>query len=947
MSSELPQLLNFEQLRGQLENERALVFKKEKVTEEDGLVRPLGEAILVLDALERIQKKLWEFFRNNPSLGSLFQDDFMGLAEFFRKDFIIETIFLTDSLFPRKNLFVFEENFHVVTAKLDDADHAFEDWCVKKEKSHKDTQSMLKERFDPDLDENELNCQCVQCLADYKTKIREYIFDKIKAVLDEAALEMGKDIYTSISDFADIYARLVKDVDRELGKSRHRLKKGTFNRLETQIKGQLRQTFGYPSELCNKQIERLKPFFVDYLRGQNLRGDLLTEQEYDRFFSQLQGNIWRTESFLEREFKKYLSSLMMLKRKDISANILMTYLGEFWIHSRARRVKRHIIYHMGPTNSGKTYHAIQALCAAKKGCYLAPLRLLAAELYDTMNSKGVKTTLLTGEECIELPGSTHYSSTIEMVRFNEDFDCAVIDEIQMIADEQRGWAWTRALVNICAPEIHICGDHTAFELVQQIAQMCGDTLEVKNYERMTKLEVQPLSVKLADLERSDALIVFSRKNALKYKMSLEQLGFKVSVVYGRLSPEVRREQARKFDVGETDIMVSTDAISMGMNLPIRRIVFSALAKHIDGDEHKITQSEIKQICGRAGRYLRFPTGYVTCLSRESDGIAKIKEALAYELPQKVRCMVGPDLDIFTQVNHALKVNSLPELKLSEFLRLFNSMTFRHPFHCVDLTDMIEITEMVEESDRQNKLSHAEIFGYSCAPVNLGMIDHVHYFMWILNKYVAGLPIKYENIDSTSTDIDYLETAIKCVELYQWLSRHFNNKGFDYNDYDLMHNKGKAIEKLNELLSEKTVPTCSSCGKVLPANSQFAICEECFRSRRFLRRREAQSYVPKPEGDASYIKFGRDGEEGDDRGPRRDQREGGRREGGRDHRTQRSPRRRDERGGRDERRDNRSGEKRHSDGPKRGDRKDGPRTPGKRPFGAGGGKKRFGAPKKRR
>ncbi len=77
MSSELPQLLNFEQLRGQLENERALVLKKEKVTEEDGLVRPLGEAVLVLDALERIQKKMWEFFSNNPSLGSLFQDDFM------------------------------------------------------------------------------------------------------------------------------------------------------------------------------------------------------------------------------------------------------------------------------------------------------------------------------------------------------------------------------------------------------------------------------------------------------------------------------------------------------------------------------------------------------------------------------------------------------------------------------------------------------------------------------------------------------------------------------------------------------------------------------------------------------------------------------------------------------------------------------------------------------
>ena len=80
---------------------------------------------------------------------------------------------------------------------------------------------------------------------------------------------------------------------------------------------------------------------------------------------------------------------------------------------------------MGPTNSGKTYHAIEALSKVEKGCYLAPLRLLAAELYDTLNEKGCKTSLLTGEEVIETPEATHYSSTIEMARFQEIFDCVV------------------------------------------------------------------------------------------------------------------------------------------------------------------------------------------------------------------------------------------------------------------------------------------------------------------------------------------------------------------------------------------------------------------------------------------------------------------------------------------------------------------------------------------
>ena len=86
------------------------------------------------------------------------------------------------------------------------------------------------------------------------------------------------------------------------------------------------------------------------------------------------------------------------------------------------------------------------------------------------------------------------------------------------------------------------------------------------------------------------------------------MDLKVSIVYGRLSPEVRREQARKFDQGETDVIVATDAIAMGMNLPIKRIVFSTLTKHINSKSFDITDSEIKQIAGRAEDLKSFPLG---------------------------------------------------------------------------------------------------------------------------------------------------------------------------------------------------------------------------------------------------------------------------------------------------------------------------------------------------
>ena len=104
--------------------------------------------------------------------------------------------------------------------------------------------------------------------------------------------------------------------------------------------------------------------------------------------------------------------------------------------------------------------------------------------------------------------STHFSSTIEMAQFGRSFDSCVIDEIQMISDSQRGWAWTRALVNLNSEEIHVCGDKSALNLVQKIVDLCGDSLEVKNYERMTSLVPQRKPIRIGDLEKGDALIVF-------------------------------------------------------------------------------------------------------------------------------------------------------------------------------------------------------------------------------------------------------------------------------------------------------------------------------------------------------------------------------------------------------------------------------------------------------
>lgn len=155
-----------------------------------------------------------------------------------------------------------------------------------------------------------------------------------------------------------------------------------------------------------------------------------------------------------------------------------------------------IIYHGGPTNSGKTYTALQRLKSVERGLYIGPLRLLAAEVYETLNAQGIYTSLLTGQERREFPFSTHIAATVEMAAnlLEKEFDVVVIDEIQMIENKERGFAWTRALLGLRCKEIHVCGGLEAKELIERIASTCDDEFEINTYERFGELKVARKSI---------------------------------------------------------------------------------------------------------------------------------------------------------------------------------------------------------------------------------------------------------------------------------------------------------------------------------------------------------------------------------------------------------------------------------------------------------------------
>lgn len=239
----------------------------------------------------------------------------------------------------------------------------------------------------------------------------------------------------------------------------------------------------------------------------------------------------------------------------------------------ARAIQRKIHLHVGPTNSGKTYHALKRLEEAKSGFYAGPLRLLAHEVYTRLNAKGISCGLVTGDE-VKFPENetpTIYSNTVEMVPISKDVDVAVIDEIQMIGDKQRGWAWTRALLGSQAREVHLCGETRVVPLIREIAASLGDTLEIHHYQRLNPLKSLSTSLKgdFRNLRKGDCIVAFSRLQIHALKQEVERTtGRRAAIVYGSLPAEIRSQQADLFNDPDNDydFLVASDAIGMGLNL---------------------------------------------------------------------------------------------------------------------------------------------------------------------------------------------------------------------------------------------------------------------------------------------------------------------------------------------------------------------------------------------
>jgi ATP-dependent RNA helicase SUPV3L1/SUV3 len=510
----------------------------------------------------------------------------------------------------------------------------------------------------------------------------------------------------------------------------------------------------------------------------------------------------------------------------------LRYPTEWYPATRA--MHRTIHMHVGPTNSGKTYQALQRLEQAECGAYAGPLRLLAHEVYTRMNAKGKNCTLVTGEERrvpeMDIAGGEKFltSCTVEMMPLSTTLDVAVIDEIQMIGNAERGWAWTQALLGVRAHEVHLCGEERTVPLIKEICASVGDKLVIHKYQRLSPLKMadESLNGKIEDLRKGDCIVSFSVMGIHALRRQIERAtGRKVATVYGSLPPETRAQQAKLFNDPDNDydFLVASDAVGMGLNLAIRRVIFEASNKFDGAARRTLSVADIKQIGGRAGRYRTAAqategdkdgasvksdpsesVGIVTTL--EKFDFPVVKAAMERE-PEPIRTAgIFPPSTVLERFSSYFP----PGTPFSYIITRLHELSLMHKrFHLCGLRDQVWIADIIEPVQG---LTIADRNIICAAPASQSDVDLWQELMPAYARIIAEqsggnlvdipqLPLEILEAD-LSPSREYLrelERLHKGIVTYLWLSYRFaglfNTRALAF------HVKLMVEEKIEEVLSQ--------------------------------------------------------------------------------------------------------------------------------------------------
>lgn len=548
----------------------------------------------------------------------------------------------------------------------------------------------------------------------------------------------------------------------------------------------------------------------EYLAKQNLTGEAYSAVEI------CQSNLTKFGDFYSNmvEFTNNIRSRLIVE--SLVKSLPEKYSEYFPV---ARSLSRKITFVSGPTNSGKTYEALIKLKQSKKGVYLGPLRLLAAEVYEKLNLDGVPCNLVTGEEVRMLPTATHSSCTVEMFNPSEIYDVAVIDEVQMLFDKDRGGAWLNAILGIAAKEVILIGAPIAKSWVENLAQYLNEPLEIVEKKRLSALNVLSDPITPEDAPDGTAFIVFSRASALALASHIkESTGKGVSVIYGSLPPSARLEQAHLFASGKNPIAVATDAIGMGLNLPIKNVVFTTTVKWNGEEEVAVPAGLVKQIAGRAGRFGLEDAGYVTALNTRS--ISYIRKCLStVEETVPSQLYIGMHVQVSNLISERFNTKSIFEV-----LSIFNkSFRMEGKFRKSISADVWDIAQFLDKTSLSFEQKNQLLF----APATKNNAISPQFISWV-HDLAKGRPVSALELQVGRSDsLERLEMMSHACALYTWLSYRFPAvfKDPDYAFEQARIASDRIVSNLSKGLAGNK---CQICDVPLNWSSPHKKCDDCFR-----------------------------------------------------------------------------------------------------------------------
>lgn len=422
---------------------------------------------------------------------------------------------------------------------------------------------------------------------------------------------------------------------------------------------------------------------------------------------------------------------------------------------------RKAIFELGPTNSGKTYHAVQHLVSAyhhRPGgtyVYAGPLRMLAGELLDKIGDHigHENVGLLTGEYSFNAQAAV-LCCTAEMAP--DSGSVLIIDEAHWADDIQRGPAWTRLLRESTYDETIVLGPTECVDVLSS----GYDDVVVNMHERKTPLKYAG-SVKLSKIPKRSAVVTFSRKSVLLMTEKLRQHGYKVVCLYGNMPIDVRTQQIELFISGKADIVVTTDVIGHGINLPLDNVIFAQTSKY-DGSELRPLRSwEAAQICGRAGRYGLSECGYAYVLADSQADGSVVKQGVLVATGQRASTLGDMRMTIaptFADL-HARKSSELLDALDAWLINARNEYRKDPYIKVSDMAHTISNINAIRKYVDINKMNVKDLWSLANAPLEPKAPALAAGAKWLTTSNIMALSQSYyDSVDANMLSIDSLETA---------------------------------------------------------------------------------------------------------------------------------------------------------------------------------------------